>query len=227
MKRKMTKDLQAIKLPGKITRSSWTLPKNLPEDQWIKFGQFFNHIEVATQWWIGDWWAYGEHAYGDRKALFKEGGPLEGMSFKTCATYGYVARNVTTSTRVEVLSFKHHRIVATLPPTQQRKWLERAAKEEWSIRELMNKINPKENDDEEEEEDKEEDDNDDIEDEIEEKNLKTAFLARMGHVVQFLVYKGPINDEVIRAARAVVEASHKLLDQLERKYDNGNSKEQI
>ncbi len=72
------------------------------------------------KWWLGDWWAYGEHKYGARKALFAEGQPLEDMNFGTLATYGWVARQVPTSTRVEVLSFDHHRHVAALPPAEHK-----------------------------------------------------------------------------------------------------------
>jgi hypothetical protein len=56
------------------------------------------------------------------------------------ANYGWVARAVPTSLRSEVLSFQHHKIIAPLPPAQQRKWLDRAAKEVWSSNELKSAI---------------------------------------------------------------------------------------
>ena len=48
----------------------------------------------------------------ERKALFDEGGPLEDMKFETVMTYGWVAKSVTTSIRIEVVTWKHHRHVA-------------------------------------------------------------------------------------------------------------------
>jgi hypothetical protein len=58
------------------------------------------------------------------------------MNFGTLMNYGSVARRVTTSHRCEVLSFKHHEYVAPLPPAQQRNWLARAEREEWSSNQL-------------------------------------------------------------------------------------------
>lgn len=50
------------------------------------------------------------------KALFEEGGPLADMNFSSAKTYGWVARQVATSTRVDVLSFDHHKMIAALSP---------------------------------------------------------------------------------------------------------------
>ena len=93
---------------------------------------------------VGDWWAHGEHAYGARKALFEEGQPLEDMNFGTVANYGWVARQVPTSLRNEVLTFDHHRHVASLSPDEQREWLARAVEGEdgkpWSSNKLKAEI---------------------------------------------------------------------------------------
>jgi hypothetical protein len=39
-------------------------------------------IEGSVQWWLGDWWAFGEHLYGDRKAIV-EAESWEGPANKT------------------------------------------------------------------------------------------------------------------------------------------------
>jgi hypothetical protein len=49
-----------------------------------------------------------------------------GLSFGTLRDYGWVARSITTSFRNEVLTFAHHRQVASFAPEQQREWLARA-----------------------------------------------------------------------------------------------------
>ncbi len=49
------------------------LPKNLSADDYVGVGVAIARIEQATHWWLGDWWAYGEHCYGDRFAL----GPVD------------------------------------------------------------------------------------------------------------------------------------------------------
>jgi hypothetical protein len=53
---------------------------------------------------------------------------------------GYVARSVEISRRREILSFSHHREVASLPPDEQRAWLDDAISHNWSTRELREEI---------------------------------------------------------------------------------------
>jgi N6-adenosine-specific RNA methylase IME4 len=125
-----------LSVPGKLTPTAWELPKGLSEDQWVIAGVCLQRIEGAVQWWLGDWWTFGEHKYGARKALFEEGGALASMNFQQVANYGWVANKVPTSVRTEVLYWQHHAHVAALPPPQQRKWLALAVKEEWSSNQL-------------------------------------------------------------------------------------------
>jgi N6-adenosine-specific RNA methylase IME4 len=115
-----------LSVPGELTPTSWQLPTKMDEDQWIVAGLCLQRIEGAVQWWLGDWWAYGKHAYGERKALFGEGGPLADMNLRTVEDYGYVANNVKTTERSVDLTWFHHRQVASLPPAKQREWLDRA-----------------------------------------------------------------------------------------------------
>jgi hypothetical protein len=42
------------------------LPGKLTSKQWEEIGRGLGKIEQATQWWIGDWWAYGDEA-GSRR----------------------------------------------------------------------------------------------------------------------------------------------------------------
>ena len=48
---------------------------------------------AARSWWIGDWWAFGEHRYGDRKALVESDG-WTGPSFGTCMNAAAVCKGV-------------------------------------------------------------------------------------------------------------------------------------
>jgi hypothetical protein len=32
-------------------------------------GEMLGEITHATAWWVGDWWIYGEHRYGERKVI--------------------------------------------------------------------------------------------------------------------------------------------------------------
>src|SRR6516162_5350681 len=103
-----------LSLPGKLTKTAWELPKEMPFEQWQACGFALVEIGSAVQWWIGDWWAYGEHAYGERLRALRDG-LFEGeYTFGTLMNLGWVARSVTTSLRNEVLTFCHHYQVAHL-----------------------------------------------------------------------------------------------------------------
>lgn len=105
------------RLRGETTLTGWRLPGDMAVEEWKAAGQALGRIERAVMWWIGDWWAYGEHRYGDRKAIVEAPG-WTGPSFQTCMNAALVCRAFETSRRREVLSFKHHAEVAALPPLE-------------------------------------------------------------------------------------------------------------
>jgi hypothetical protein len=112
----MSKELSAL-LPqaGQLSKTGWTLPTNLTESEWKEAGAALAKVEGAMNWWLGDWWAFGEHGYGDRKALVEKE-DWEGPDFKTCANASSVCKTFTTSRRRELVPFGHHAEVAGLPP---------------------------------------------------------------------------------------------------------------
>ena len=65
---------QRIDLDGILTDKGWTLPPDLTVDAWSAAGTTLGRLERAIQWWIGDWWIYGEHHYGERKAIANRSG---------------------------------------------------------------------------------------------------------------------------------------------------------
>ncbi len=91
-------------------------------------------------WWIGDWWAYGKHRYGDRAAIV-QAQDWTGPSYQVCMYAASVCRRFpTTSRRREVLTFNHHAEVAALPHDQAEALLERAAPEWLSTRVLRSVV---------------------------------------------------------------------------------------
>jgi hypothetical protein len=118
-------------VPGIVTATSWAPPKGMKSEQWVSAGAALFKIEGAVQFWLGDWWAFGEHRYGNRAQAIRDG-ELGDYSFQTLANYAWVARAVKTSHRRGTLSFKHHEMVVGLPAKQQRHWLDRAEREQLS-----------------------------------------------------------------------------------------------
>jgi hypothetical protein len=98
---------------GIITETSLELAEDLTYEEWKELGVSLARIEQATNWWLGDWWAYATHRYGDRKDLTSQD-DWTGPSFQTCMAAGSVCRAFETCRRREVLSFSHHREVAAL-----------------------------------------------------------------------------------------------------------------
>ena len=70
----------ALALPGTITAMSLVLPAKLSFEEWEAAGQVLRQVERSCMWWIGDWWAFGDHKYGERAAQV-----TDGDSFQTFA----------------------------------------------------------------------------------------------------------------------------------------------
>ena len=133
-----------IKLPGRVQAdiTSLTLPEGMTEKEWLAAGEALCRVEGGVQWWIGDWWVYGEHHYGDRKALV-ESPDWKGPSFQACANAASVARAFETSRRREVLTFSHHVEVASLPPEQADALLDEVEANGSSVRETRQAVRRK------------------------------------------------------------------------------------
>jgi hypothetical protein len=127
---------RATMLPGVLTTTGWQPPDGLSKRQWLTAGESLFAIEGAVQFWIGDWWAYGQHRYRARSQAAKVGA-LGDRAFSTLANYGWVARAFKTSDRSEVLSWKHHQVLAHLPPDERLQWLRRAESEHWSVAAML------------------------------------------------------------------------------------------
>ncbi len=127
-----------VQLPqADLTPTSWAPAKDLSSDEWLQHGRTITRLQEASQWWLGDWWRYGEHRYGERvKAADDPSLP----AFQTCADAGYVAGAFETSRRREVLSQSHHREVAALEQADQDDWLDKAEQHNWSRNELRRQL---------------------------------------------------------------------------------------
>ena len=114
----MSKNSQSFELmvpkAGVITANAWQLPADLTESDWVDAGKRLTKVDDAYNWWLGDWWAYGSSAYGERKAVV-ESDDWNGPAFQTCMDAAFVCRVYETSRRREVVPFVHHREVAALP----------------------------------------------------------------------------------------------------------------
>lgn len=106
-----------IGLRGRVLRVGWELPADMSREDWCAAGALLGKIERSVSWWLGDWWAYGESRYGDRKALVESDG-WEGPSFQTCSHAAVASRAFEMCRRRHVVPFTHHIEVSALPPDE-------------------------------------------------------------------------------------------------------------
>lgn len=116
---------------------SLDLPEGLSFEEWKEIGRKLCIGSQAINWHIGDWWAYGDHHYGDRAKLSAEG--IFGKEFQTLMNLASVARKFEPSRRREV-PFSHHVEVAALPAETADELLERAEREQLSSRDLRREV---------------------------------------------------------------------------------------
>lgn len=103
------------------------------QQEWERLGLAIQNIESATQWYLGDWMAYGYGVWGKTYEAVAE---QYGYKTKTLYEYAYVAANVDFSIRNGELSFGHHQKVAAMEPAQQVAWLAAAVEHGWTVRQL-------------------------------------------------------------------------------------------
>jgi hypothetical protein len=95
-------------------------------ERWVEIGSMLGRISRAMPWLIGDWIEYGESRYGEKYAQALD---ATGLDYSTLSNYAYVCRRIEPSRRREHLSFSVHAEVASLPPDEQDRWLDRAEQE--------------------------------------------------------------------------------------------------
>lgn len=110
---------------------------DVPYELWEAYGGAIRRVEGAIQWIIGDWLNYGERKYGETYAQAMDETDME---YQALANYKWVAGQVEFSTRVENLSWTHHREVANMEPEEQEYWLNEAVEQGYTVRGLREAI---------------------------------------------------------------------------------------
>jgi len=129
-----------------ISSTGLILPTALNDDEWLVVGLNLVKLQTGTQFAVGDWWAYGHHTYGSRaKAAVKD--KKFPYSFESLMNLGSVSRKVPTSLRNELLTWSHHKEIAALDEASQKKWLNKAARNNWSVKKLRKQIDQHESND--------------------------------------------------------------------------------
>jgi hypothetical protein len=102
-------------------------------NEWADMGHVLSLFQKGLAWAVGDWLNYGEQHFGERSSQAIDS---RHFSEETLRVYRWVAKQVPRERRIASLSFKHHMIVASLPPPRQAAWLTRAHERSLSTSEL-------------------------------------------------------------------------------------------
>ncbi len=117
--------------PAELLPASSSLSLDLPAstsfEDWTRVGRELAAREKVLNWWIGDWWAFGEHKWGERSKLAAEG--VFGLKFQTLRNFGSVCRSIETSRRRDTLDWSHHVEIAALSPEAGDRLLDQAEQE--------------------------------------------------------------------------------------------------
>lgn len=109
------------------------LPDELSFEQWRSIGHRLCRAGHGLNWHIGDWWAFGEHRYGDRASAAAEG--IFGLEYQTLRMRGTVSRAFEVSRRRNI-TWSHHAEVAGLPAATADALLDKAERQGLSTRDL-------------------------------------------------------------------------------------------
>lgn len=111
-------------------------------------GETLRTLDKSLQFAIGDFFKEVEERFGEEASQLLD---HTGWSEETLRTYRWASKQIAKQDRrLDVLSYSHHQVVASLPRQEQRKWLERAAnppevsedapKKRWSVVRLKTEI---------------------------------------------------------------------------------------
>lgn len=120
--------------PFVVTRTG-LIVERVPEwEEWQAFFDGMQKLADFRQWNIGDALTMIDVQYGEAAAQLTADYPEH--EYDALRDYRYVAEHVEFAVRTANLKFGHHKIVAPLEPAEQAEWLEKAERNEWTVKEL-------------------------------------------------------------------------------------------
>lgn len=137
----MTAELESIQQSSiKLEKNQLILKEEMNLKEWKEVGYYLTRLQGNIQFWIGDWIRFGDkkgyYTHGD---VYDEAVEITGLKRETLMNYRWVAER-TSSTRVEDLSFSHHRVVAKFAESEQVYFLNKSVLEKLSVPELILQI---------------------------------------------------------------------------------------
>lgn len=123
--------------PASISPTAWVPNRDLDLSEWIAAGRLLGGMGRCSQWGLGDWILYGDTKFGER---YTRATKITGYDRQTLMNMVYVATRFKISRRRENLSWSHHETVAGLEDKEQDHWLDLAAAQRLSRRDLRDAL---------------------------------------------------------------------------------------
>ena len=112
-----------------------SFPDEMQEDEWVDFGRALYKTSTKLQWIIIDWVKFGHAKYGEK---YTEAVARTGYSYASLRNMLSVDSRL--SLRNDNLDYSHHVAVASLPPIDQRRILDRAEKGDWPVSRVKDEV---------------------------------------------------------------------------------------
>lgn len=121
-----------------VTRKGLIVDADASEADFDKLLPTINTLQSSMQWVIGDFMNATKERYGDGKYQFYA--QALNIEPETLMNWASVCTKIQFSTRVENLSFGHHRLVTKMDASDQTTWLNRAIQNGWSVLDMRLEI---------------------------------------------------------------------------------------
>jgi hypothetical protein len=132
-------DISPLELEGMAcTATTIQIPKDLSPERVEAALARLGAVERGTPWWIGDLLVFAGKRYGE---TYDAAQRATGYGTATLKNFAWVSRKCAPARRRSDLPWSAHRVVATLAPKEQTRWLARAAAEKWTSSELARALN--------------------------------------------------------------------------------------
>jgi hypothetical protein len=111
-------------LPGTRTETTYLPPADLTFEEWRSAMHTLQAMDRSVKWWLGDLILFGEAAYGEMASQeFPDAFSGSPFAESTMRAAAWVSAAFPRGTRVDGLTWTHHRVVAELPPVEARRLL--------------------------------------------------------------------------------------------------------
>ncbi len=125
-------DLRTIR--GQVTETSYIPPSDMEFQEWSHTTELLSMWVESGNWYLGDALRYGEAKWPD---IYSQVMDATRMQLDTLQRASYVATKFPPERRRgHPLSWSHHRVLASLPPADQDRWLDRCEAEDLKVEQL-------------------------------------------------------------------------------------------